>query len=85
MVFSDTDRFHSNFPNFELIENTPTERIKVLVSGGVIAKSKTIQLPMMLLHLINAVDRFLVSFSPSAFALGRQIRIRKKINIDTLT
>lgn len=84
MVFSDTDRFHSNFPNFELIENTPTECIKVLVAGGVIAKSKTIQLPTMLLHFINAVDSFLVSFSPSVFALGRQICIRKKIDIDTL-
>lgn len=84
MVFSDRDRFHGHFPNLELIENTPTECMKVLVAGGVIAKSKTIQLPMMLLRLINAADKFLVSFSPSVFALGRQICIRKKTKADTL-
>jgi len=83
MVFSDTNRFHNYFPNFELIENTPTECIKVLVAGGVISKSKTIQLPEMILSIINGLDRILVAFSPPLFALGRQICIRKKINIDT--
>jgi hypothetical protein len=78
LVFSDTDRFHSNFPNFELIENTPTECIKVLVSGGVIAKSKTIQLPMMLLHLVNAVDSFLVFFYRQYLLLGDKFASGKR-------
>ena len=78
MVFLDRDRIHTNFPNFEFIENTPTECINVLVAGGVVAKSKTVRLLMMILRLINMVGSFLVSAAPSVFALGRQICVRKK-------
>ena len=78
MIFTEIDRFHKKFPNFELIENTPTECLNVIVAGGVIAKSRTIQLPSIILNLINGVDKLLVTSLPSVFALGRQICIRKK-------
>ena len=66
-----------------MIENTPTECINVLVAGGVVAKSKTVQLPMMILQLIDMVDSFLVSAAPSVFSLGRQICVRKKVTNST--
>ena len=77
MIFTDIDRFHKKFPNFELIENTPTECLNVIVAGGVIAKSRTIQIPS-IIQILSTGGQIVGYFLPSVFALGRQICIRKK-------
>lgn len=77
MLFKDKKRFESFFPNLKLEKNKLCECLIFPLSGGVISKRKTIQLPMFCLKLIDHLDRLLVRSFPSIFALGRKVVIRK--------
>ena len=48
-----------------------------LISGGVTAKVRTINLPGIFLKVVHAIDKVLISVSGNLFALQRQIVLMK--------
>ena len=72
LLFSDTKRFESN-TGLKIILNELNEFLIFPLSGGVIAKTKTINIPYVILGMIDKVDYFLVWLFPSLFALGRSV------------
>ena len=77
MLFSDAAAFERAMPEFKIELNKQCECFAFPLSGGVIAKSKTVQLPWSLLRAVNAIDRLLTRWLPGIFALGRSVVLRK--------
>ena len=80
LLFDDLKKFNQKVPFFEVIETHFSEFFIFPLSGGVIAKTKTIQLSLPLLEMIRRIDNLLISLSPSFFALQRRIALRKNDN-----
>jgi len=72
LLFSDTERFESN-TGLKIILNELNEFLIFPLSGGVIAKTKTIDIPYAILEMIDKVDYLLVWLFPSLFAFGRSV------------
>ena len=77
LLFNRSEQFNSNVENFKIIKNRLNECFIFPLSGGVIAKSKTVQLPNTVLSWINQLDNLLVKLMPSMFALGRSVVLQK--------
>lgn len=77
LLFSDSKKFEKEIPGYEVIKNELTEFSIFPLSGGVIAKSPTINFPKPVLHLFNFLDKLLISVAPGLFAMGRRVVIRK--------
>ncbi len=77
MLFNSPTQFERHFPALKIIHNELCECYIFLLSGGVIAKTKTVSLPHPLLQLIHKLDQLLIKLMPSIFALGRQVVIQK--------
>lgn len=78
MLFKDVKKFHDTFKNSRIIHRKLTEFLIFPLSGGVIAKTKTINLPLFALKLIDLLDKFLIRMVPSFFPLGMEVVIEKK-------
>ncbi len=72
LLFDDIEAFEKNIP-FKIIHQKHTEFLIFPLSGGVIAKKKTISLPVVMLKMIDMLDNFLIALSKSVFPLQRQI------------
>ena len=79
MLFSDKEKFENKFNNTKIIHSKLREFLLLPISGGVISKSKTVNLPFWILRIINLVDNVLVKISPSTFASQREVVIQKKL------
>lgn len=77
LLFSQPERFEAEFPALRIRRNTLCESLLLFLSGGVIAKTRTIQLPLFLLKAVDALDKFLVWSFPELFAVGRRIVLQK--------
>ncbi len=77
LLFDNVKKFKKEIPNFEIIEQTFSEFLIFPLSGGVIAKKKTINLPNGLLKIVDLIDRMLIFISPKIFALQRRIVLKK--------
>ena len=77
LLFQDSEAFERNISGFKVVKNEKNECIHFPISGGVISKIKTIQLPTQILSWIDYLDRFLIWLSPSIFALGRSVVLKK--------
>ena len=77
LLFSKPTVFEKVFPSFKVTRNRLVEFAIFPLSGGVIAKTKTIPLPRFALQLIHLVDRFLIALMPQVFALGREVVLEK--------
>jgi len=77
LLFTDSDRFEKALPGLKIVKNELCETFIFPLSGGVIAKAKTLPLPIPVLKLVNHFDRLLVALFPGVFALGRRIVIQK--------
>jgi hypothetical protein len=77
LLFEDEQKFASSVPGFRFLRNSLNECMLFPLSGGVIAKSPTIQLPTSVLKVVNGLDRFLVRTGPGIFALGRSVVLEK--------
>jgi hypothetical protein len=51
----------------------------LLGSGGVIAKTKTVQLPLWALGIVAGVDGILTSLLPGIFAMERRVVLQKRV------
>ncbi len=78
LLFSDSQKFEKNIPSFKILRNELCECFIFPLSGGVIAKSKMINLPWKLLELIDKLDTFLVWLCPSIFAMGRRVVLERR-------
>ena len=78
LLFDDKALFEKNIPYFSIERATFSELFLFLNSGGVIAKTKCIPLPWLMLKMVDKIDDFLISLSKKTFALQRQIVLRKR-------
>lgn len=77
LLFDDEDKFRQKIPYFKIIGNKYCEFFIFLNSGGVIAKTFYIPLPLFLFKIIRIIDNILIKVFPRIFALQRQIILRK--------
>lgn len=72
ILFNDAKKFRQNF-GFEIKDRKFSEFMIFPLSGGVIAKAKTIQLPTGLLKIIDSIDSLLCKIAPNIFALQNRL------------
>ncbi len=77
LLFDDMKQFEEHFP-FECIHQSFSEVTIFPLSGGVTAKTKTLQLPLFLLKFFTALDKVLIAISRNTFSLQRKIVLQKK-------
>lgn len=73
LLFDDPEKFENEVPRFQIVRNSYSEFINFLNSGGVIAKTLSIPLPLPMLKGLEWVDHVLAGAMPTIFALQRQI------------
>lgn len=78
LLFKNTDEFHSNFKKLTVRNKRYSEFLVFPLSGGVISKIKIPRISFNLLKLIDLLDKLLISFSKSTFAMGINLIIIKK-------
>lgn len=77
MLFENSARFERSFTRLKIKRNELCECLIFPISGGVISKVRVPRLPKFLINSIIYLDRYLVMFAPSLFALGRRVVIQK--------
>jgi len=77
LLFRNRTVFEDKIPEYRIIRNEYTEFAIFPLSGGVIAKSPTINMPWIVLKAINKLDNLLIRLSPNIFALGRRVVLQK--------
>ena len=77
LLFQNQALFEKNIP-YDIVKNSLNEFLLLPLSGGVIAKSKTIEFPMIFLKIIDLFDRVLVYIFPKLFAFGRSVVLKKR-------
>jgi SAM-dependent methyltransferase len=77
LLFDNIEKFESEFNEFKVIYRSHSEFLNFINSGGVIAKTFHLPLPIFCLRIIKKIDDFLSKISPNLFALQRQIVLEK--------
>ncbi len=77
LMFDDPQAFRTNLPGFEIVDDRFAECIMFPLSGGVTARTKTIECPLAVLEAIGWIDRQLCRLSPKISAMGRLVVLRK--------
>ncbi len=77
LLFDDEKKFYNYFPQFKIINNSLSEFLIFLNSGGVNSAFFFIPLHQFLLSVINKFDEVLILFFPKIFALNRRIILKK--------
>ena len=78
LLFSNKNLFQYHFPEVTIKHLKFREFFIFPLSGGVIARSKTINLPTLILSIIDFIDNLLISISSKLFPLGMEVVIEKK-------
>lgn len=76
LLFNDLEKFE-NRVNYKVIHDNKHEFMLFPLSGGVIAKTYTVQLPHCILKIIHKSDSLLTYLFPELFALGRSTVLQK--------
>ncbi len=77
LLFDNTEKFHKNIPYFRIEEQEYSEFMIYPLSGGIIPRKKTINIPYFILEIIDKLDNLLVKTFPKIFALQRRVVLRK--------
>ena len=77
LLFGNVEKFEKNQPGLKVERNELCEGMIFPLSGGVIAKTKTVNLPRPALQGVSFLDSILIKLFPKIFALGRRVVIRK--------
>ena len=77
LLFDDEKKFNNFFSNLKIEKQKFDELLIFPLSGGVVSKVKMIQIPTLLLKLVDILDNFFIWIAPSVFALGKKVVIRK--------
>ena len=70
LLFGDIQRFEQALPGLEVIHNRRCECFVFLLSGGVIAKTRTINLPPVLLRAVHRLDQLLIGPAAGGICTG---------------
>jgi SAM-dependent methyltransferase len=79
LMFHDPNVFEENVRGFEIIHDSFAECMMFPLSGGVTAKTKTVNLSITMLKIIDWLDSKLCRLSPYIFAMARLIVLRKRM------
>ena len=77
LLFDDESKFNNFFPELKICYQNKTEFFIFPLSGGVVAKKNIIEIPSLIMKFFDFIDKFLIYFLPSIFALGRNVVIKK--------
>ena len=77
LLFQNKELFEMKM-SFDIIKNSLNEFLLLSLSGGVIAKSKTIEMPITLLKIIDFIDKAFILLFPKIFAFGRSVVLKKR-------
>ena len=77
LLFTNEEIFNKKFLGLKIINQEFCEFSIFLLSGGVVSKVPMVELPKIILNLFNIIDKVLVFFFPSIFALSRRVVIKK--------
>jgi len=77
LLFEDRARFARAVPEFEIVAEDFEECLLLLNSGGVTHKTVSIPLPLPLLRLLRRVDDAITARWPRAFAMQRNLVLRR--------
>ena len=77
LLFDDVQKFEKSIPEFKIVKRSYSEFFNFANSGGVIAKTRYVPLPVWGLKALKGIDDTLATLMPQVFALQRQIALRK--------
>ncbi len=77
LFFDDAKKFKEKIPYFKIERQSFSEFFNFINSGGVVAKTVYVPLPLFILKILNFFDDVLARFLPKIFALQRQIVLRR--------
>jgi SAM-dependent methyltransferase len=77
LLFHDHEECARHCPGFRVVYDCFVECLLFPMSGGVTAKTKTLELSMPVLRVLSRVDKALCRLAPSIFAMGRSIALQK--------
>lgn len=78
LLFGNKRLFAKSLPGYEIVRDAFSECLLFPLSGGVTAKTKTVELPNSVLKVVDRVDSFLCRVAPAIFAMARSIVLRKR-------
>lgn len=78
LLLEDRARFLESTPQLTLIHESHSEFLTLLNSGGVVAKTAYVPLPMPLMGVVDRIDRVLTKRFPETFASQVQLVFEKK-------
>jgi SAM-dependent methyltransferase len=78
LMFRESKVFEENAPGFKVVHHSFAECLMLPLSGGVTARTKTVELPMSVLKLVDWIDSKLCRLSPGIFAMRRSIALQKR-------
>ena len=79
LLWQDEREFEKHIKGLKIKRNDFCEFMIFILSGGVIAKTRTINLPRYILKIVHSVDSLLVKIFPGIFALSRRVVLEKSI------
>jgi SAM-dependent methyltransferase len=79
LLFQDKQRFARRFPEFQIEFDMFSECLMFPLSGGVTAKTWSLELPDRVLGMVQRLDAVLCRCAPSVFAMGRNVALRKRM------
>ena len=77
LLFRDLKAFEANAKGFKVERFELNECLVFPLSGGVIAKTKTINLPDPVLKLIDGLDGLMIKLMPGVFAMASRVVLRR--------
>lgn len=77
LLWRDRARFEREVPWFRIQRYELNECLIFPLSGGVIAKTRTVNLPVPVLKAVDALDRVLIGLAPETFAMASRLVLRR--------
>lgn len=79
LLFRDSAIFREKAAGFEIVHDDYAECLMFPLSGGVTAKTRTVELPRSALKVVEWIDEKLCHLSPMIFAMVRLVVLRKQV------
>ena len=80
LLFEDEQKFSSFFTGLKIEYQKNTEFLIFPLSGGVVSKTKVLELQSWVLDIFDYIDKFLIALFPKIFSLGRRVVVRKNVD-----
>ncbi|MDA7606575.1 class I SAM-dependent methyltransferase [Pelagibacteraceae bacterium] len=77
LLFSNPNKFHKNFPSYQIIKNELSEFLIFINSSGVNQNIFYIRSNKFLNSILSFIDKILIFMFPKIFALNRSVVIKK--------